>query len=89
MRVKSKDRLSNSGFHRCGGNTSGSAHWWLKASGGFFLKVPRVRGDNYFDEELDLSPGVYTLGTGKGIDSIRQQIQVRGIEGLNEDMGEA
>jgi hypothetical protein len=74
-RVESSSRLSNSAFHRSGGNGSGSARWWLRGASGF-VTVPSVRGDSWFDEELDLGPGVYVLGTGRGRDAIRETIVV-------------
>jgi hypothetical protein len=74
-RVEASSRLSNSAFHRSGGNGSGSARWWLRGASGF-VTVPSVRGDSWFDEELDLGPGVYVLGTGRGRDAIRETIVV-------------
>ena len=70
-RVVSHDRMSNSGYHR-----GGKPNWWLRRSTGEFLKIPWVRGDKIFDEELELSTGVYTLGVGKGRDGVRTKILV-------------
>jgi hypothetical protein len=69
-RVQSSDRMSNAGYHR-----AGKAWWWLRGPEGF-VKVPSVRGDKYFDSELELAPGAYTLGVGKGKDAIREQFEV-------------
>ena len=76
VRIKSDRRLSNRGFHRCGGSRSGAAHWWLRGEYGF-VQLPKVRGDEYFDMEVDLAPGEYVLGTGRGRDAIRVRFVVR------------
>lgn len=63
MLVESSDSMSNTSFHRrCSGNQK---YWWLwNKDTGEFIDIPRVRGDSYFSEELDLEPGTYVLGTG-------------------------
>ena len=76
VRVKSNARMSNRGFHRNGGKRSGAAYWWLRGPQGF-VNIPRVRGDEYFDAELDLPAGEYVLGTGRGRDAIRIKLVVR------------
>lgn len=73
--VSSSSRLSNSAFHRSGGNRSGQARWWLRGPDGF-IEIPQVRGDSRFSERLDLEPGHYTLGTGTGRDAIRETFDV-------------
>lgn len=74
-RVYSGDRLSNSGFRRCGGPGSGSARWWVRGERGF-ADIPSVRGDERFDEMMDLEAGDYMLGTGRGKDAIREPFRV-------------
>lgn len=74
--VESDSCLSNSGYHRSGGGRSGAARWWLRGEAGF-VEVPSCRGDSLFSARLDLAPGTYTLGTGRGKDAIRQRVVVR------------
>lgn len=62
--------MSNGGYHR-----AGKPNWWLRGPSGFVV-VPSVRGDERFDEELDLSPGRYVLGVGRGSDGVRHEFQV-------------
>lgn len=72
--IKSSDRLSNAGYHR-----SGKSRWWLRStatSTGGFVRIPDVRGDEVFEATIDLAPGEYVLGTGKGRDAIRDTIVV-------------
>jgi len=80
MRIKSSDRMSNSGFHRSGGKGSGrgsgAAYWWLRGPDGFVELPERVRGDDYLEIEIELSPGEYVLGVGRGKDAIRENIKV-------------
>lgn len=76
-RVASSDRLSNSGFQRSGGKNSRRSHWWLLGPDGNFVDIPKKRGDERFDVEIDLPPGEYVLGTGIGGDAIRDRFIVQ------------
>lgn len=72
--VKSTDRMSNSGYHR-----SGKPNWWLRRTDkgdGNFVDIPRVRGDEKLDIKLDLEPGKYTAGAGRGSDGVRHSFTV-------------
>lgn len=76
-------RMSNGGFHRVGGlGAAGRDHgphmWWLRGPGGF-VDVASVRGDYVFEAEIDLEPGRYVLGTGRGRDRIRVEITVEDV----------
>ncbi len=74
--------LSPAAYRRAGGRRAGAAHWWLRHSSGAFHSLrARVRGDRRFQQEVRLPPGVYTLGTGKGLDEIRLRVTVTS-EGL-------
>lgn len=74
--ISTTDKLSNRGFHRSGGNSSGAAQWWLR--GADFIDIPRTRGDSRLsDITLELEDGSYTLGTGRGRDAIRLTFSVR------------
>lgn len=75
--VTSAQRLSNSGFHRSGGSSSGAAHWWLRDNNGNFVDLPkRVRGDaKDWSLEVELEPGRYTLGVGRSKDAIRVRFE--------------
>jgi len=75
MKIKSTDRISNSTVHkRCRGR---QAYWWLRDQDGDFVEVPEIRGDDYFEADLELEPGTYTLGVGpQGKHGIRETIVV-------------
>ena len=75
-KIKAKDCLSNRGFHRCGGFRSGAAFWWLRGDDGF-VDIKRSRGDVCFTDTVDLSPGKYVLGVGRGRDAIRLRFVVK------------
>ncbi len=79
IRIKSAGKLSNTTFHRrCGGRQK---FWWLRQVDGGFIEVPEVRGDYYFDLELDLEEGSYTLGVGpSGQHGIREPKEVSAEE---------
>jgi hypothetical protein len=69
--IESNTTLSNSGYHR-----SGSAQrWWLRGVDGF-VEIGSHRGDKPLTLTLDLVPGRYTLGCGRGKDAIRQTVTV-------------
>lgn len=76
-------RLSNSAFHRCGGNGSGAACWWLKDdTTGAFVSIPRVRGDEALALDVELTVGhSYTVGTGRGRDALRGSFEVEDTRG--------
>lgn len=77
VNVTSNSRMSNSGFHRCGGNGSGVARWWLRdETQGCFVEIPWQRGDKHYDADVRLSPGKYVLGVGRGKDAIRERFEV-------------
>jgi len=80
VRIETLDRMSNRGFHRCGGHSSGAARWWIRGDGGFadlsHVYVGDLRGDRYLQIELDLEPGDYVVGTGRGRDSIRLRFRI-------------
>jgi hypothetical protein len=75
-RIKSSNSMSNAGLHRSGGLGSPQSRWWLRSEDGEFVTIPSVRGDQIFDEYVEVPPGRYTLGTGKGDDAIREVVVV-------------
>ena len=76
VRIASARKLSNTTFHRrCSGRQK---FWWLRQVEGGFVEIPEVRGDDYFDMELDLAEGSYVLGTGpRGQAGIREDKEVK------------
>ncbi len=63
--LKSNGRMSNTGYH-----ANGKPNWWARIGSGDsarFLQIPRVRGDNHLECEVDVPSGttVY-IGVGKG-----------------------
>lgn len=72
--VEATSRMSNSGYHR-----SGKPNWWLRRTDkgpGNFVDIPRVRGDEKLNIKVDLEPGTYTAGAGKGKDGVRHTFTV-------------
>lgn len=74
--VESRRKMSNTSFHRrCSGRQK---FWWLRSvDRGEFVRIPEVRGDEYFEMQLDLPPGTYTLGCGpRGDFGVREEFTV-------------
>lgn len=69
--VKSEKSMSNRGYYR-----NGKPNWWLRSDQYGFIRFGEIRGDCTVDIEVDLYPGEYTLGVGKGKDAIRTRIVV-------------
>jgi len=73
-RIKSSDRMSNSGYHR-----SGKPCWWARIGSGKaaqWLKLGQVRGDQYLDVIVDVEPGtVVHVGVGRGRDGVRERVR--------------
>ena len=75
IRIKSSGKLTITTFHRRSADRQ--QFWWLRQVDGGFIEVPEVRGDCYFDLELDLEEGSYTLGAGpRGQHGIRELKEV-------------
>lgn len=64
-RLKSTNRMSNTGYH-----ANGKPNWWARIGSGNdakFIEIPRVRGDEYLDCVVDLPAGTTVfIGAGKG-----------------------
>lgn len=75
VEVRSQRHMTHEEYLACGGQGSGTAHWWLLRVSGSFVRLPYdVRGDQPFEMVLDLQPGsVYVLGVGR---SLRQTVVV-------------
>jgi len=73
--IEANAGISNTTFHRrCQGR---QGYWWLKSSSGEFVKIGSHRGDQSLKLDLDLTPGVYTLGCGpSGKHGHREMIEV-------------
>jgi len=69
--------LSNRAFHACRGR---SGYWWLKKGNEFHQFTRNMRGDQEFSMELDLAPGMWTLGCGRGSNRIRVNFGVNANE---------
>ena len=67
--------MSNTSYHQ-----NGKPCWWARVGSGDsarFLSIPRVRGDEHLDCEVDVPPGttVY-IGAGKGTHkTIRETVE--------------
>lgn len=75
--ITNSSRMSNTTYHqRC--SSDGQRHWWLRDEHGDFVELPqRCRGDRDIEVTLDLTPGIYTLGTGPtGRHGVRETITV-------------
>ena len=80
LTVTSSDRMSNSGWRRCGCPT-----WWARIGSGDdarFLEISRVAGDEYLRAYLDIpihptEEQELTIGCGKGRDGIRETLRIR------------
>ncbi len=74
IHVASGTSMRSSAFHQ-----GGRPKWWLRntanASGGF-VDIRETPGDQPFSGRLNLPPGQYTLGVGKGGDAIRRPFTV-------------
>ena len=64
-RLTTSDRMSNTGYHQ-----NGKPNWWARVGSGDsarFLPIPRVRGDEILDCEVDVPPGTTVYcGAGRG-----------------------
>ncbi len=82
----SKDRMSNSGYHRCS-----KPNWWARV-GDSFLEIGRQRGDVYLEIPRDMFDGLrgaagepetviyYGVGPKYSRDSIRGTIKLKAKE---------
>lgn len=79
-RLKTTDRMSNTGYH-----ANGKPNWWARVGTGSdasFLKIPSVRGDHFLDVEVDVEPGTTVhCGAGRGTHkTVRQTVVTVAVE---------
>lgn len=64
-KLRTTARMSNTGYH-----ANGKPNWWARVGAGEsarFLQIPRVRGDQILECEVDVPPGTTVCcGAGKG-----------------------
>lgn len=82
-RVVSSNKQSNTSYHRTGG-----MNWWARIGAGEnarFLTIPKTRGDQLLDCEVDLEPGTHiTIGVGRGVATrriIREDVVTQNLKG--------
>lgn len=79
-RLKTRDRMSNTGYHR-----NGKPTWWARVGSGddaTFVRIPWTRGDDYLDCVVDLPPGTTVFcGAGKGSrKTVRETVVTTAVE---------
>lgn len=76
-KLTTTDRMSNTGYHQ-----NGKPTWWARVGSGDsarFLPIPRVRGDEFLDVEVDVPAGTTVVcGAGKGSHkTVRQTVTTK------------
>lgn len=80
-RLKTTQRMSNTGFH-----ANGKPRWWARTGGGddaTWITIPYVRGDDYLDCVVDVPPGTTVhCGAGNGHrKTVRETVVTTPVEG--------